>query len=265
MRKFSPIPEITCDLGELSGVVLNMLTNARDAMKPKGGTLTIEIEKKRDNIEIIFTDSGCGIPDSIKGRIFEPFVTTKGALGQSEIPGTGLGLFLSYGIISRYHGEIKVKSEMGKGSKFTIKIPISKNQTETVLVETEEKQPTAVPQNLNILLVDDEKPICTAIRKFFEAKGHSVTCALSGKKGLAAFKKGSFDLVLADIVMPDMDGVELIFKLKKIDQQVKFIVLTGHITEEKLDSAKKAGADQIMMKPFRNEELYHAIGKVLSI
>jgi PAS domain S-box-containing protein len=265
VRKFNPIPEIVCDLGELSGVVLNMITNARDAMRPKGGTLTIEIEKKRDNIEIIFTDSGCGIPDSIKSRIFEPFVTTKGALGQSEIPGTGLGLFLSYGIIKRYDGEIGVKSEVGKGSTFTIRIPISKNQTEPVLVETEEDKPTAVPQNLNILLVDDEKPICTAIKKFFEAKGHSVTTALSGKKGLKVFKKGEFDLVLADIIMPDMDGVELISKLKEIDKQVKFIVLTGHIAEEKLEKAKKAGADQIMMKPFRNEELYQAIGRVLSI
>ena len=265
VRKFKPIPEITCDLGELSGVVLNMITNARDAMKPDGGTLTIEIGKKKDNIEIIFTDTGCGIPDSIKSRIFEPFVTTKGALGQSEIPGTGLGLFLSYGIISRYHGKIGVKSEEGKGSTFTIKIPISKNQESPVLFEPEEEKPTAVPQNLNILLVDDEEPICTAVKKFFENKGHSVTTALSGKKGYEIFKKGSFDLVLADITMPDMDGVELISQLKKIDQQVKFIVLTGHIAEEKLESAKKAGADEILMKPFRNEELYQTIGKVLSV
>ena len=265
VRKFKPIPEITCDLGELSGVVLNMITNARDAMKPDGGTLTIEIAKRGDNIEMIFTDTGCGIPDSIKSRIFEPFVTTKGALGQSEIPGTGLGLFLSYGIISRYHGKIGVKSEIGKGSKFTIKIPISKNQESPVLVETEAEKPTALPQNLNILLVDDEEPICIAIKKFFEVRGHSVATALSGKKGLKIFKKGSFDLVLADITMPDMDGMELISKLKKIDQQVKFIVLTGHIQEERLESAKRAGADEILMKPFRNEELYQVVGRVLSI
>jgi PAS domain S-box-containing protein len=265
VRKFNPIPGIVCDLGELSGVVLNMITNARDAMRPKGGTLTIEIGKKRDNIEMVFTDTGCGIPDSIKGRIFEPFVTTKGALGQSEIPGTGLGLFLSYGIINRYQGEIEAKSEIDKGSKFTIKIPISKNQTEPTPVETEKEKLTTLPQNLHILLVDDEKPICTAVKKFFEAKGHAVTTALSGKKGLTVFKKGSFDLVLTDIVMPDMDGVELISKLKKVDDRVKFIVLTGQIADEKLEKAKKAGADQILIKPFRNEELYQAIGRVLSI
>jgi PAS domain S-box-containing protein len=265
VRKFSPIPEIVCDLGELSGVVLNMITNARDAMRPNGGTLTIEIEKKGDNIEIIFTDSGCGIPDSIKSRIFEPFVTTKGALGQSEIPGTGLGLFLSYGIIKRYEGEIGVKSEVGKGSKFTIRIPISKNQVAPALVKGEEEKPMDVPKNLHILLVDDEKPICTAIKKFFEAKGHSVTTALSGKKGLEIFKKGSFDLVLTDITMPDMDGLELISKLKKIDPQLKFIVLTGHITEDMFESAKRAGAHEVLVKPFGNEELYQAIGKIFAI
>jgi len=264
VRKFSPIPEIVCDLGELSGAVLNMITNARDAMKPKGGTLTIEIGKKKDDTEIIFTDTGCGIPDSIKSKIFEPFVTTKGALGQSEIPGTGLGLFLSYGIIKRYDGEIGVKSEVGKGSTFTIRIPISKNQVAPALVKGEEEKPMDVPKNLHILLVDDEQTICSAIKRVFERKGHSVTTALSGKKGLEIFKKGSFDLVLTDITMPDMDGLELISKLKKIDPQLKFIVLTGHITEDMFESAKRAGVHEVLVKPFRNEELYQAVGRVFS-
>lgn len=213
---------------------------------------------------ISFNDTGCGIPDSIKQRIFEPFVTTKGALGQSEIPGTGLGLFLSYGIISRYQGKIEVKSQVGKGSQFTIKIPISQNQTGTVSVEGEEEKPMAVPPNLNILLVDDEKPILNSIKKFLEAKGHSVVTTISGKKGLKLFQDESFDLVLSDITMPDMDGIKLISKLKSIDQNVKLIALTGHLAEEKLDSAKKAGADQVLTKPFKNEDLYKAIGRVVN-
>ena len=263
-RKFNPIPEIVCDLGELSEVALNMITNARDAMQPKGGTLTIEIGKKKDNIEMVFTDTGDGIPDSIKGRIFEPFVTTKGALGQSETPGTGLGLFLSYGIINRYQGKIDVKSEMGKGSQFTVKIPISKNQKLSVSFKVEEDEPVEVPHNLNILLVDDEKPILSSIKKFLESKGHSVVACPSGKKGLRLFKNRIFDLVLSDITMPDMDGIKLISKLKNIDQNVRLIVLTGHLAEEKLDSARKAGADQILTKPFKNEDLYKAIERVVS-
>ena len=261
-RKFNPIPDIVCDLGELSEVALNMITNARDAMQPRGGKLTIEINKKKDNIEMIFTDTGGGIPESIKSRIFEPFVTTKGALGQSETPGTGLGLFLSYGIISRYQGKIEVKSEVGKGSQFTIKIPISKNQTLPVSVEEDEL--VDVPPHLHILLVDDEKPILSSIKKFLESKGHSVVACPSGKKGLQLFKNRIFDVVLSDITLPDMDGIKLISKLKSIDRKVRLIVLTGHLAEEKLNSARKAGADHILTKPFKNEDLYKAIGRVVN-
>ncbi|MGB8657169.1 MAG: PAS domain S-box protein [Candidatus Zixiibacteriota bacterium] len=263
LRKFNPVPEIVCDLGQFSEVFLNMITNARDAMRPKGGTLTIEIRQKGDNLEISFTDTGCGIPESIMGRIFEPFVTTKGALGQSEIPGTGLGLFVSYGIVSRYHGKIEVKSKVGAGSTFTVKIPILENQVAPVPTEMDEERVTKVPQGLAVLVVDDEMAISTVIKKFLEAKGHSVVTSPSGKNGLKIFRKRSFDLVLSDITMPDMDGLELISKVKSLDQDVKLIVLTGHLAEEKLNLARKAGADHILTKPFRNEELYKAIGWVL--
>jgi two-component system NtrC family sensor kinase len=262
VRKFNPVPEITCDSGDLSEVFLNMITNARDAMTPQGGSLTIEIGKNKDDIEIVFTDTGCGIPDGIKSRIFEPFVTTKGALGQSEILGTGLGLFLSYGIIHRYRGTIDVTSKENKGSKFTIRIPISENQQSPTLIKAEEEKPAAVPENLNILLVDDEKPILSSIKKFLEAKGHSVVASPSGKKGLQLFKDKNFDLVLSDVTMPDMDGLQLISQIRSIDKQVKVIALTGHLEEEKLKSAENAGADKILIKPFKNEDLHKAIGEV---
>jgi CheY-like chemotaxis protein/anti-sigma regulatory factor (Ser/Thr protein kinase) len=264
-RKFKPVPEIVCDLGELSEVFLNMITNARDAMKPDGGALTIEIRKRNHNIEIIFADTGGGIPDEIRGRIFEPFVTTKGALGQSEIPGTGLGLFLSIGIISRYHGKIELESQVGKGSKFTIKIPVTENQELPVDMEAEEEVPAVLPPDLKVLLVDDEETICDVVKKFLEEKGYSVVDTTSGKKGLKLFKDKSFDLVLSDITMPDMDGVKLISKLKSIDPAIKLVTLTGHVAEEKLEAARKAGADQILLKPFKKEDLYKAIGRALSV
>jgi CheY-like chemotaxis protein len=212
---------------------------------------------------MIFSDTGCGIPNRIKSRIFEPFVTTKGALGQSEIPGTGLGLFLSYGIISRYGGKIEVESKVGKGSRFTVTIPISINKTPPDFL-AEEKSSLFVPENLNILLVDDEKPILKSIQSFLEAKGHSVVTTSSGKKGLRFFKDQAFDLVLSDITMPDMDGLELISKLKSINGKVKLIAITGHLEEEKLKSAHQAGADQILVKPFRNEDLLRIIARALS-
>ncbi len=263
-RDFHPVSEIFCDPGELSEVFLNMITNARDAMRPDGGTLTIGMNQTGGDLLITFADTGCGIPDEIKGRIFEPFVTTKGPLGQSEIPGTGLGLFLSIGVISGYHGKIEVQSRKGKGSTFTLRIPISENQTPPGGIEDQLEKTKFVPRSLRILLVDDEEPICTATKNGLEADGHSVVSTTSGKKGLELFRSGAFDLVLSDITMPDMDGIALISSFRSVDPRVKLVVLTGHIQGDKLAAAKKAGADQILIKPFKKEDLLRTMNRVLA-
>ncbi|MDP3025477.1 MAG: PAS domain S-box protein [candidate division Zixibacteria bacterium] len=262
IEKFKSIPKIYCDSGQFSEVFLNMITNARDAMYPKGGTLTIQVESAGDCIRIIFKDTGCGIPEEIKSKIFEPFVTTKGVLGKSDIPGTGLGLFLSYGIIDGYQGKIEVETKVGRGTRFTILIPVSKNLPRDFLLETRIESTKEIEKKLKILLVDDESPICSSLKKFLESKGHLVATSLRGKEGLELFKKDKFDLVLSDITMPDMDGIELIKKVKEKDPQAKIIVITGHIQKEKEEKAREAGADEVLIKPFKNELLYQAISKV---
>lgn len=137
VEEFKLVPEILCDAGQLSEVFLNMITNARDAMRTNGGTLTLQVDRYEDNIRIIFRDTGTGIPEEIKKRIFEPFITTKGAIGKGEIPGTGLGLFFTYGIINSYQGRIEVESEAGKGTQFTILIPVSINLPHEAIPSTE--------------------------------------------------------------------------------------------------------------------------------
>lgn len=137
VEDFKLVPEILCEAGQLSEVFLNMITNARDAMRTNGGTLTLQVDLYEDNIRIIFRDTGTGIPEEIKKRIFEPFITTKGAIGKGEIPGTGLGLFFTYGIINSYQGRIEVESEAGKGTQFTILIPVSKNLPHEAIPSTE--------------------------------------------------------------------------------------------------------------------------------
>ncbi len=264
IEKFKPVPKIYCDPGQFSEVFLNMITNARDAMHPKGGTLTIQVESAGDCIRIIFKDTGCGIPEEIKGKIFEPFVTTKGALGRSEVPGTGLGLFLTYGIINGYKGKIEVETKVGKGTKFSIIIPISENQPPELLLDTRIESSKETEKKLKILLVDDEKAITLGLKKFLESKGHKVSTSLRAKEGLEIFRKGRFDLVLSDITIPDMDGIELIKKVKEKDPQAKIIVITGHLQKEKEEKARQAGADEVLIKPFRNELLYQTISKVVN-
>ncbi|HVP35528.1 MAG TPA: PAS domain S-box protein, partial [Terriglobales bacterium] len=263
-EKFKPVPKIFCDPGQFSEVFLNMITNARDAMYPKGGTLTIQVEPADDNIRIIFKDTGCGIPEDIKGRIFEPFVTTKGALGKSEVPGTGLGLFLTYGIVNGYKGKIEVESEVGKGTRFSIIIPIAENQPREILLNTRIESSSETEKKLKILLVDDEKAITLGLKKFLESKGHKVSTSLRAKEGLEIFSGGGFDLVLSDITIPDMDGIELIRKVKEKNQQIKIIVITGHLQKEKEEKARQAGADEVLIKPFKNDLLYQTISKVVN-
>ena len=264
VENFKPVPQILCDPAEFTEVFLNLLTNARDAMHSQGGTLTIKLEQIEDNIRIVFKDTGCGITDELKTKIFDPFVTTKGALGKSEVSGTGLGLFLSYGIIDRYHGKIEVDSKLGKGTTFTVFIPISKNLSSESLVEQEIKLAAEIKRKLNILLIDDEEIICSILKKFLEAKGHQVTTSLKAAEGLGYFKKNKFDVVLSDITMPGMDGIELIRKIKEQDQSAKVIVITGHVQNTKEKAARDAGADEFLVKPFRNELLQQTINKVLS-
>ena len=129
VRKFSDVPAIVCDAGQISQVCLNLLTNARDAMLPDGGTLTVEIKRDDQDVLIAFTDTGTGIPPHILDNLFKPFVTTKGPLGGGEMAGSGLGLSVSDGIIKNHGGTIDVETELGKGSTFTIRLPIERAKT----------------------------------------------------------------------------------------------------------------------------------------
>ncbi|HUV72936.1 MAG TPA: ATP-binding protein, partial [Anaerolineae bacterium] len=124
VRRFSQVPPIVCDGGQLSQVCLNLVTNARDAMLPDGGTLTVELKQDGDDIVVAFRDTGTGIPHHILDKLFQPFVTTKGPLGGGEMAGSGLGLSVSYGIVRNHGGTIEVETEQGKGSTFTVRLPV---------------------------------------------------------------------------------------------------------------------------------------------
>jgi signal transduction histidine kinase/CheY-like chemotaxis protein len=124
VRRFSQVPPIVCDGAQLSQVCLNLVTNARDAMLPDGGTLTVELKQDGDDIIVAFRDTGTGIPHHILDKLFQPFVTTKGPLGGGEMAGSGLGLSVSYGIVRNHGGTIEVETEQGKGSTFTVRLPV---------------------------------------------------------------------------------------------------------------------------------------------
>jgi signal transduction histidine kinase/FixJ family two-component response regulator len=127
VRRFSEVPPVVCDTGQISQVCLNLLTNARDALLPDGGTVTVEIREDGDDVVIVFTDTGTGVPDRVLDKLFQPFVTTKGPLGGGEMAGSGLGLSVSYGIIKNHGGSIEVETKHGHGSTFTLRLPTEGN------------------------------------------------------------------------------------------------------------------------------------------
>lgn len=126
VRKYEDIPKIKVNKAEIRQVFLNIITNARDAMLPEGGKLEIGVKQVKKNVEVSFTDTGRGIEGENLKKVFDPFHTTKGALGGSDIPGIGLGLFVSYRIVQRYGGTVGVESRVNKGTTFTVKLPLKR-------------------------------------------------------------------------------------------------------------------------------------------
>ena len=153
---------------------------------------------------------------------------------------------------------------MGKGTTFTISIPVSKNLPPESALKKKAGFPEEIKRKLNILLVDDEEVICSTLKRFLESKGHRVTTSLKAEEGFKLFKKDKFDVVLSDITMPGMDGIELIREMKEKNKDSKIIAITGHVRQQKLEEVKDAGAEEVLIKPFRNSSLYETISRLLS-
>ncbi|MBX0330334.1 response regulator [Oscillochloris sp. ZM17-4] len=257
-RKISPVPLTICDSGQISQVFLNFLTNARDAMKPAGGTLTVRLISDDQRITLAVSDTGCGIPDSIRDKIFEPFVTTKGALGGSATPGTGLGLSVSYGIVKSHGGAFEVDSEPGKGTTMTIHLPIVESAQEAAALAAAEQEPEDLP-SLSLLVVDDDISISKSLQGLLEHIGHKVTIYADALSALDAYKTRGYDIVLSDLSMPGMNGIELLRELRAYDPEARVLIFTGQALPNLIEEAGRAGALSVLRKPFELEEVLKAI------
>ncbi len=260
------------DPTRIQQVTMNLAINARDAM-PDGGqliltTARLSLDEQQaaylgldagEWIEWRTTDTGSGIPPDILDKVFEPFVTTK-APGS----GTGLGLSQVYGIVKQHNGHIEIKSVMDKGVTVIIYLPaiVRENARSTG------EHPSGLPHGTGetILLVEDEENIRTALREILENLGYRVIIARNGKQGLHLWieHKASIALVLSDIVMPEMSGLELFAKLIVLDPQVKCILMTGHILDSvDLPHLKFHGLGDLIQKPPRIDTIAQAIRNLL--
>ncbi len=238
---------------ELREVLVNMVFNAVDAM-PEGGHLTLTAEQSDGFVRIGVCDTGMGMSPEVRSRIFDPFFTTKGE------GGLGLGLAVSYGIVSRHEGIIEVESQAGVGTTFSIRLPAAKRASAAARVGPGSEAPVGLQRReplkkLKLLVVDDEPSVRELLRELLEAEGHTVELASNAFEALAVFRVKKFDLIFTDIGMPGMSGWELARAIREIDAEVPLAVITGWGDAVGSEKQKSAGVDRVVTKPFSAERI----------
>ncbi len=233
------------DASELRDVLVNMIFNAVDAM-PAGGQLTLAAEQRDGKVVITVKDTGSGMDSEVRSRVFDPFFTTKG------VEGMGLGLSVSYGVIRRHGGTIRVESEIGCGTTFKVILPLAECGESSA---SDAGAGDSVVRNqrcrmTKILVVDDEEPVRELLRDILEDEGVEVTLAANGAEALARFEAGKFDAVLTDLGMPGMNGWELLRLISERDQQVPLAVITGWGELVSTHEEKAARVEWVLTKPF---------------
>jgi len=238
------------DASELHDVLVNMVFNAVDAM-PEGGHIALGAERRDEKVVIIVEDTGRGMDPEVRSRIFDPFFTTKG------VEGMGLGLSVSYGILRRHGGTIKVESEVGQGTTFEVTLPLA--ESDGGAAEAAEERPPAAHikkcSMTKILVVDDEEPVRELLSDILEDEGVEVTLAASGAEALARFQAGKFDAVLTDLGMPGMNGWELLRAIGERDRQVPLAVITGWGELVSTHEEKAARVEWVLTKPFAMSQI----------
>jgi signal transduction histidine kinase/CheY-like chemotaxis protein len=232
------------DASELREVMVNMIFNAVDAM-PTGGNITLSAAEIDGQVTIGITDTGAGMTEEVRSKVFDPFFTTKGKAGM------GLGLAVSYGIICRHEGTVDVESAVGQGTRFLIKLPVTRKALVGLSGDAKIKQvaPGSEPQ-VRILVVDDESFIRELLRDILESEGHLVAEAEDGFQALALFASESFDAVFTDIGMPGMSGWDLARAIRERNVDIPLAVLTGWGEAVSSHERKTAAVNWVVSKPF---------------
>ncbi len=244
-----------CAPGQIQQVLINLLSNSKDAIieANRDGRINISTKLLDSTIILEFSDNGAGMNDETMENLFESFYTTK-----SDGKGTGLGLSITKKIITEMGGSINVESSLGKGTKFTVRLPAS----EQMVSEGKEVQASQDLQPLagTILIVDDEEEIRSLLAESLNDLLSNIETVGSGEEALSILKNKSFDIVIADYKMPKMCGDELAEKIRELKPNQKIILATGNLnnSEEELKNFN----DEVL-KPFELKTIYKSISKLL--
>lgn len=258
----SDIPVIWADPHQLHQVLVNLIVNAHQAMResplPRRLFIASQSDPARRRVRLEVADTGPGIPPEIEERIFEPFFTTK-LLGQ----GTGLGLSLCRGIIENHGGTIAVKSQLGRGAVFAIELPVQVGSEATP--EAREAETTPPGPGKAILVVDDEPEVRQVLVDILTADGHQVGLAANGARALDKLGERAYDLILSDVRMPELNGLELYHEInyRYPSLRGRFVILTGDTLNPGIKEFVEQNGVQALSKPFVPEEVLQMVRKVL--
>jgi nitrogen-specific signal transduction histidine kinase len=263
---------VRIDPGQLEQVLLNLAVNARDAM-PRGGKLAIHTANVAPDdaraapgaqlrpgayVLLSVADTGVGMDSEVRARLFEPFFTTK-----RQGRGTGLGLSVVYGIVEQSGGSIQVDSRPGQGTTFRIYLP----RVETPLQEPTAATPAPAAQegSETVLLVEDEEGVRELVAQALRAHGYTVLEASNGQEALelAAGYSGTIHLLLSDIVMPHMNGPELVQRLRPVRHGIKALLISGYAPETVLHPGLLGEGVMLLEKPFSPSRLLARVREIL--
>jgi CheY-like chemotaxis protein len=271
VRLAGGLPAIEADQAQLERVILNLAANARDAM-PDGGWLTIEtaavdlgedyVASRGDgtpgpNVLLAVSDTGVGMSEDVRRHLFEPFFTTK-----APGAGTGLGLATVFGVVKQSGGSIYVYSEEGRGTTFKIYLPAASGQTAADSPAGEEGAERGTE---TIVLVEDDESVRNLVRVMLESKGYRVLAAAGAEEAerLCVDRAGDVDLLLSDVVMPDVNGRVLAERLAAITPSLRVLFMSGYSDEAVYRHGEISPDAAFIEKPFTDRTLARKVREVL--
>ena len=266
------LPLIQGDVGQLEQVIMNLAVNAQDAM-PEGGELSIETaldELEESDTEdeegvtagphvmLAIKDTGCGMDTQTRERLFEPFFTTK-----SKDKGTGLGLATVYGIVKQHRGTLRVDSQPGMGSTFQVYLPVS--EADGVKKQDGKRPDLDLRGSETILLVEDNREVRNLALAILKREGYTVLVAEDGNEALEILEHhdGPVNLLLTDVIMPEMDGKELFEQVSAICPDVKALYMSGYTDDVIAPHGVLEAGVQFIQKPFSVKFLAQKVREVL--
>ncbi len=264
------LPQILADPTQMQQIIINLAVNARDALPDGEGKIVISAYRfSLKNAEVFNTpeakpgeyvclnisDTGIGIPEEIKQKIFEPFFSTK-----PKGKGTGMGLAMVYGAVRNLGGFIQLQSELNKGTTFSLYFPVGAIHEN---ISGDLHSQMNLEGNEKILVVDDEETVRDFCRLALEKFGYNVVSAENGQQALQIFSEDDFDLIILDMIMPVMDGLKTYKKIRESNRSMRFLISSGYSESDKLNRLKTDPFVEVIFKPYKAKELVTSVRQIL--